>query len=126
MSASEDQEREERALDVLIVLAFLLEGADDAPPPPDPDGPEPVLSPEHRAALDALGPDLVERIVRAIPGSVSGRARHTPRRARRRRPGLTGSMHRVKGKGKLTDEARAEMERKVRELEAEDNKEAEP
>ena len=126
MSAGEDKQRAERALDALMVLAFLLEGPGDVEPPPDPDGPEPVLSPEHRRALDALGPDLVERIVKGLPRWPAERDRKPARKTRRRKPTVTGSLHRGKADDELTDEARAEMERKVRELDAEDKRESEP
>lgn len=49
----------DRALDALIVLAFL------EIPMPDLSGPEPELDPADRRALDALGSDLVQRVLEA-------------------------------------------------------------
>jgi hypothetical protein len=70
----DSNEREDRALDALIVLALRkdlravylddLDELDDLEDPLDLDGPEPVLSAEDERALDALGPDLAERIAR--------------------------------------------------------------
>jgi hypothetical protein len=115
MATNDDNDRADRILDVLIVLALCGETGDEDLP--DLDGPEPVLSDEHQRALDALGPDLVARIVRGDwrPRRRPGR----PGRVSDGPPGGTGTMHRGQS-AELTDKAREEMERKVRELEAED------
>jgi hypothetical protein len=115
MATTDDSDRADRFLDALIVLALRGELAEDDLP--DLDGPEPVLSDEAQRALDALGPDLVARIVRG-----DWRPRRRPRRPGRVSDGplgRTGTMHRGQAT-ELTDKAREEMERKVRELEAED------
>ena len=54
------QGRDDRALDALIVLAFLEDPVREAP---SPSGPEPELDPADQRALDALGPDLARRIL---------------------------------------------------------------
>jgi hypothetical protein len=64
---------------------------------------------------DTLGPDLVDRI---LSGEWKPKTR---KRKKRNRSGLelAGSMNR--GDGELSDEARAEIERKIREIEEELN-----
>jgi hypothetical protein len=52
--------RDDRALDALIVLAFLEPLTGEVP---SLSGPEPELDPEDERALDGLGPDLVRRIL---------------------------------------------------------------
>jgi hypothetical protein len=115
MSSGSDQEREDRALDALIVAASRPDLWPQAPArPPAPDA---GLTKEDRRALDALGPDLAARVA---AGQWAPRARPRPARPRRRgRPRLTGALHRAEEDAGLTEEARQEMERKVRELEAE-------
>ncbi|HEV3256853.1 MAG TPA: hypothetical protein VG013_08250 [Gemmataceae bacterium] len=79
MGAREDRMREERALDALIVMALRLQ--DPGPLPlPDLNGPPPLLRPEDQRALDALGPDLVERLMRPDQGRRPARRRTTPRK----------------------------------------------
>ena len=51
---------DDREIDALIVLAFL---EDLTRGTPDLSGPEPELDPADQRALDALGPDLVRRIL---------------------------------------------------------------
>jgi hypothetical protein len=126
MSASEETERDQRVLKALMFLLFHLDQAEDVAPLPDPDGPEPVLSPEYQEALDALGPDLVQRLSRQLKRSRANRRRNAHGTARRNEPTLTGSMHRGGKESKLTDEARAEMERKIRELEEQEQEDSEP
>jgi hypothetical protein len=72
-----------------------------------------LLTPEDWRALEALGRDLVAR-------SVRGEVRRKPRRRRQRRPGRArvGDSFQCGGTGILTDQARAEMDHKVRDLEA--------
>ena len=53
----------DKALDERLVQA-LRGDLPEVPEPPDLDGPEPVLSDEDRQALDALGPDLVARLLK--------------------------------------------------------------
>ncbi|OAI41005.1 hypothetical protein AYO40_00555 [Planctomycetaceae bacterium SCGC AG-212-D15] len=103
-------------LDALIVLAFT-----EVDFPSDAElaqlGDE--LSIEDEMALDALGPDIVERILNGEwkPKSRSGKRRKKRRHEHRE---LAGAMNRDDGDGELTDEARAEMEKKIRELEEND------
>jgi hypothetical protein len=52
--------REDRALEAVLVLAFLEELMRAAPVL---SGPEPELDPADQRALDGLGPDLVQRIL---------------------------------------------------------------
>lgn len=52
--------QDDRALDALMVLAFLEDPMRGAPSPSEP---EPELDPADQQALDALGPDLVRRIL---------------------------------------------------------------
>jgi hypothetical protein len=99
----------DRALDELAARV-LRDGPPWAAAPPELTGPEPALAEDDRRALDALGPDLVGRLLG------QERRRRRARRARRRR-GLTGSLHRAGAGGELSDEDREEMERKVCELE---------
>lgn len=54
--------RDDRGLDALLFLAFLEDLARDVPPL---SGPEPELDPAAQRALDALGPDLLMRILHA-------------------------------------------------------------
>jgi hypothetical protein len=119
MSAADEREREQQALEALIVAAFRQEDF-EVQDLPDVTTPGPILAEEDRRALDALGPDLVARIV---AGTWAPRSRRAPGKhpgARRAEPELAGAMHRGDDEGEITDAAREEMERRVRELEAED------
>jgi len=116
MSNDLDPEREDRALDALIVLAFRPELRQDVPLP-DLTGPAPELPPEYQRALEALEPGLVQRLRRRLEASQPRTSRRGPRSSETGRPRLTGSLHRGEEEGQLTDQAREEMERKVRELE---------
>jgi hypothetical protein len=69
------------------------------------------LTPKGRRALEALGPDLVARVLR-------GGVYRKPRRRQRRQSRDRNGVFRCGGTGILTHQARAEMERKVREREA--------
>jgi hypothetical protein len=114
MSSNDDAEREDQALDALIVIALRQDR--DGVPPPDLAGPEPALSPEDQAALDQLGPDLVRRLVRRVrQGRAAGPGKEAGKKDRRPKPHLAGSLHRG-DEAELTEQARQEMERKVREL----------
>ena len=57
--------RDDRALDALLFLALLEDVARKAP---SLSGPEPELDPADQRALDALGPDLVRRILEEEEG----------------------------------------------------------
>lgn len=57
--------QDDRALDALMVLAFLEDPMRGAP---SPSGPEPELDPADQNALDALGPDLARRILEEEEG----------------------------------------------------------
>lgn len=112
---STDPSREDRALDALIAAAFRQEPCEDVPLE-ELRRLESALSDEDKSALAYLGDDLTEKIAAGL---------WTPRS----RPGvddagaascaeeLAGSMHRGDEGGDLTDAAREEMERKLRELE---------
>jgi hypothetical protein len=78
-----------------------------------------LLTPKARRALEALGPDVVARVM-------GGGVYRKPRRRRRPRRGRdrVGGSFRCGGTGILIDQARAEMDRKVRELEARERREA--
>ena len=121
MNADRNHDREEQALDALIVWALRHDLAEDRPEP-DLEGPQPVLSAEHREALEALGPDLVARIL-------AGTWQPRQRPSANSRPGkrrLTGSLHRGEDDDEVTDRARREMERKVQDQDAEDQEEPQP
>jgi hypothetical protein len=121
MTDSPEKEREDRALDALIVMAFRPDLA-DLGPLPDLSDPALLLSPEDQAALDArLGPDLVARILAEHPPASSSPKNPKRRKKTRRRSRPAGSLHRSDG-GEVTEKARAEMERRIREREAEREK----
>jgi hypothetical protein len=109
MSAPEDQQREERALDALMVLALRPDLAAGGPAP-GAGRSDSGLSEEDRRALDALGSDLAARVAAGAWGP-------WPARCGRE---LTGSLHRAEGECDLTEQAREELERKVRELDEEE------
>jgi hypothetical protein len=52
--------REDRALEAILILARLQSLSRDVPAVT---GPEPTLDPEDERALDALGPDLAQRLL---------------------------------------------------------------
>src|SRR4051794_27658683 len=100
MSAADEREREEKALEALIVAAFRQ---DDCvmENPAEVAGKEALLDGDDGRALDALGPDLVARIV------AGGRAVARPG-VRQAKAELAGSMNRGGDDGGLTEEARDE------------------
>jgi len=112
MSTPHDNTREDGALDALIVAAFRQDETECERITPLP-SPESVLSEEDCAALDALGGDLAARIVQGAwtptgtdcPGSQTDEAE------------LAAAMNRGEEDGELSDKAREEMDRKIRELE---------
>lgn len=114
-----EQDREDKALDALIAAAFRQASCDDI------DlkalrAAQSALTPEDREALNKLDNDLVARI---MAGDWSGKnsleppARNDQAAAQSE---LAGAMHRGDEGADLTDAARKEMERKLRELEEED------
>ncbi len=117
-------EREQQALDAL--LAQALRSVDESRFP-RPDDPAPILEPDDERALKALGSDLVRRIVRGGKGPSSKKPPLPPSAPRRagRTQELAGAMHRGgEEDGDLTDIAREEIERKIREVEAAEAAEA--
>jgi hypothetical protein len=110
-------EHDDGAMDAIMYLAYLKDLASAVPALT---GPEPMLSPEDRRALDALGPDLVARIV---SGDVRPRPRSDPA-SDFIAPAcqIAGAMNRGGQDGELTDAAREEMERKIKEIEEGDQK----
>lgn len=115
MSAADEREREERALEALIVAAFRQDDC-QIEDPLEIAGKESALDEDDRRALDDLGPDLVARIVAGsrAPRREGGTASRPGVRQVERE--LAGSMNRG-GDDELTEQARQEMERKVREIE---------
>jgi hypothetical protein len=124
MTTKKDSDWNERVLDALIVLA--LRGDLNDADVPDLDGPEPLLSEEDLRALKALGPDLGRRIVRE-GGRYRGRRQPRPPSPTKDADlGRTGTLNRSKPGAELSDKAREEMERRIRELEAENDQEPQP
>jgi len=122
MTTPHERDREEEALDALIVAAFRSDqGKEDDDL--DLTGPELCLSAEDERALAALGPDVVAKILagRRGPGGGNHRAGAPPHRVQE--PELAGAMNRGDEDAEITEEAREEMERKVREHEEEGGKE---
>jgi hypothetical protein len=109
MTNPHDEEREERALDALIVAALRAD-LGDVPSPPEQGFPE--LTEEDRRALDALGPDFIKRL---LEGQIAPTRSVERTRERRER---ASAMHRGDEDGEVTDRAREEMERKVKDHEA--------
>lgn len=68
---SNGHEPDGRAIDALIVLAFLEDPMREVP---SPSGPEPQLDPADQRALEALGSDLARRILEEDSGSPGLRA----------------------------------------------------
>ncbi len=114
-----DEEREDQALDALIVAAFRQEpcAEDDVK---EMLAAEAYLSAEDRQALEALGPDLVAQILGGAWQPGGAPAQTGRESADVAEPELAGSMHRGDEESEITDAAREEMERKLRELEEDD------
>lgn len=107
MTQPQDENRETRAIDALIVAALR---ADLDTTPPDLDAPAPALTEEDRLALARLGPDFIARVL-ANPRESSHCSRATIRRE------LATAMNRGEEDAELTDAARKEMERRIEEEE---------
>ena len=117
-----EQDREEEALDALIVAAFRNgQGKEDDEL--DLTGPEPRLSEADERALAALGPDVVGKV---LAGGHASRSTKVSRTDPAREPDLelTGAMNRAEEGAEISQEAREEMERKIREHEEETGEEA--
>jgi hypothetical protein len=111
---STDPSREDKALDALIAAAFRQETCEDLTLE-ELRRLESALTDEDKAALADLGNDFAERIAaglwtpRSKPLGEDAGADSCVEE-------LAGSMHRGDEGGDLTDAAREEMERKLREL----------
>lgn len=119
---STDRDREDRALDALIAAAFWREECDDTTLE-DLERLKAALGPDDRAALAGLGDNLGERITAGewTPRAGSAAPGDEPASGPCGQE-LAGAMHRG-GEG-LTDVAREEMERKLRESEGGEEGEA--
>ena len=115
MSLASNNEREEQALDALIVAAFRQDPSEDDALF-DINGPEPVLSEEDERALEALGADLPARIADGWRPSPRDQANETV--VDESELLVAGAMHRGGEEGDLSDRARDEIERRIRDLEA--------
>jgi hypothetical protein len=112
---STDPNREDKALDALIAAAFRQEACEDLTLE-ELRRLESALSDEDKAALASLGDDLAERIAAGLWKARSG-ADDDGAGSESCAEELAGSMNRGDEEGDLTDAAREEMERKLRELE---------
>lgn len=119
-----ENDREDQALDALIAAAFHQASCDDMDLNALREA-QTGLTPEDREALDKLGNDLVARIMAGewLP-------QHLPEPPGTCDPGakseLAGAMHRGEEGDDLTDAAREEMERKLRELNDKDEGDCQP
>lgn len=121
MDLINDKEREEQALDALIVAAYLP--GDMESDMPDFDGPTPVLSDEDQKALDNLGSDLIDVIVSGEFTSKKKKSVESLPVERKGQPELAGALNR--GEDDLTEKAREEIERKIKEADEEEDEEPE-
>jgi hypothetical protein len=112
---STEPSREDRALDALIAAAFRQEPCEELTLE-ELRCLESVLSDEDKAALAGLGNDLAERLAAGLWAPRS-KPRGEDTGAGSSAEELAGSMHRGDEEGDLTDAAREEMERNLRELE---------
>lgn len=116
-------EREGKALDALIVAAFRLQqdlqadrGAPCAPPP--------ELLPEDQAALQALGPDLVQRIISgSYRTSMSAAAESS---SINECHWAAGALYRGGSEEDLSEQARKEIEEQLRKLDDDDKNRKKP
>jgi len=114
MSTPNDRNREEDALDALIVAAFRQEDTDcgsseDLPAKGSP------MGEEDSRALEALGPDLAQRVISGSWRPMAEEARGVQSSNELRE--LASAMNRGDENGQLSEKARDEMERRIRELE---------
>src|SRR5262245_43413397 len=100
MSTDSDQDREDRAIDALIVMAFRPELRPGAPPPARP-APAVRLTEADRRILAALGPDFAARLA---AWERAPRPRPLGARPRRRGRTTTGALHRAPEDAGLTEE----------------------
>ena len=118
MTTPHERDREDEALDALIVAAFRSDqGKEDDDL--DLTGPVPRLSEGDERALAALGPDVVAKILADRREPAHGERRRPVQRLHVPEPELAGAMNRGEEDAELTEDAREEMERKVREHEEE-------
>lgn len=120
MALPHERDREEEALDALIVAAFRSERHDESSAV-DTSGPEPRLSDEDEKALAALGKDLVSRIVSGSTKPREEDQKSAVDRSCAPSRELAGAMNR--GDSEITEKARQEMEEKIKETEARRKKE---
>ena len=115
---SNERNREDQALNALIAAAFRQVDCGDLTPE-DLSKAEAALSREDLQALDNLGDDIVDKIVndQFEPRTNS----HKPEMLEAPEEELAGAMHRGEGEDELTDAAKEEMERKLRELDEDEN-----
>lgn len=125
MNSTNEHDREKAAFDALLVAAFRQD-SDAADCPPAVVGPEPILNEEDQRALDALGSELVSRIVAGTWDPPSGAASASNESVCEKEDReLAGAFHRGEEDQQLTDTAREEIERRIRELDLEEEEEEE-
>lgn len=120
MSNLHEDNREQDALDALIVGAFRGENCDEAAKELADDV---TLDAEEKKALDALGPDLVQRIVSGTWRPRNAEAKKRPSPAAPSRLAATAMNRSAAEKDEVSEKAREEIERKVREADALDERE---
>ena len=111
-----DEKAEERTYEALMWLAYLKDLSSDIPNLTDP---APAVRPEDQKALDALGADLVSRMVSGeeipLPRSDPDGDAEAGRTSE-----VLAAMNRGGEEGGLTPEALEEMDRQIREAENDD------
>lgn len=115
MCEADTSDSEEKSLRALVVMAYRDESAAIE----STDGEDAVLSLEDKAALEALGPDLVARIVRGDANS-GGHVPPLSCESGSVEFELAAAMNRASNDPTLTDKARNEIERKIAECDEED------
>ena len=122
MKIYNNQDREDMALDALIVAALRQDVFNESDLPDLKKRQKPLL-PEDQAALDALGTNLVERI---ISGTWRSRTEKQEDCGVQSVPDeeLAAAMNRGNEDGDLTDKAREEIERKISEAEEKEDEES--